>query len=108
MEYKYRIKGIFMNFDKIVERKLWLVGANTDSKTDLCIEIGSPRWVEPDIEAACPVCIRGIMNEPITIFGSDLLNVLECALQFVAIELKNLPESQLVQWPGNYATKRGQ
>lgn len=89
-----------MAFDKIVERKLWLVDASAGSRIDLCIEIGRPRWTEPEVEAVCPVCIRGLMSEPLDIFGSDLLNALECGLDFVKAELKNLPESQSVQWPG--------
>ena len=89
-----------MDFDKIVERKLWLVDEAAGSRADLCIEIGRPRWTEPEMEAACSVCIRGLMNEPLEIFGSDLLNALECGLDFVKTELKNLPTNQVVQWPG--------
>lgn len=89
-----------MIVDKIAERKLWLVDTNAGSQIDLCIEIGCPQWTEPEVEAVCSVCIRGLMNEPLDIFGSDLLNALECGLDFVKNELKNLPESQSVQWPG--------
>ena len=89
-----------MDFDKIVERKLWLIDSMVGSKFDLCIEIGRPQWVELEVEAVCPICIRGLMGEPLDIFGSDLLNALECALDFVKAELKNLPNGQLVQWVG--------
>lgn len=89
-----------MVFDKIVERKLWLVDAAASSPSEIFIEIGRPRWTEPDIEATCPVFIRGLMNAPLDIFGSDLLNALECGLGFVNSELKNLPAGQQVQWPG--------
>jgi hypothetical protein len=89
-----------MDFDKIVERKLWLVDSNDGRRVDLCIEIGRPRWREPEIEAVCPVCIRGLMSEPLNIFGSDLFSALECGLDFIKTELKNLPTNQVVQWPG--------
>jgi hypothetical protein len=89
-----------MDFDKIVERKLWLVDEVAGSQVDLGIEIGRPRWTEPEVEAVCPVYVRGLMNGPLDIFGSDLLNALECGLAFVNSELKNLPDNQMVQWPG--------
>jgi hypothetical protein len=40
------------------------------------------------------------MSKPIEIFGSDLLNALECALSFIKNELRNLPKNLSVQWPG--------
>lgn len=89
-----------MDFDKIVERKLWLVDRALGSRTDLCIEIGRPRWKEPEIEAVCSICIRGLMSKPLDIFGSDLLSALECGLAFIETELKNIPTGQEVQWPG--------
>jgi hypothetical protein len=89
-----------MSFDKIIERKLWLVDSMAGSRVDIYIEIGRPRWSEPEIEAVCPVYIRGLMSEPLNIFGSDLLNALECALDFVKSVLKNRTANQSVQWPG--------
>ena len=40
------------------------------------------------------------MIEPIDIFGSDLLNALECSLNFIENELKNHSKDWSVQWPG--------
>jgi hypothetical protein len=88
-----------MSFDKIVERKLWLVDSVSGGRLELCIEIGRPQWSENEVQATCPVCIRGLMSEPLNIHGSDLLNSLECGLSFVTTELKNLPANQSVQWP---------
>jgi hypothetical protein len=88
-----------MSFDKIVERQLWLADAISGAHAEICIEIGRPCWTEPQVEAVCPVHIRGVMKGPIDVFGSDLLSALECALDFVRTELKSLPNSQ-VQWPG--------
>jgi len=61
-----------MSFEIIVDRKLCLVNAATGDKTDITVEIGRPRWVEPEIKAACLVFIRGIMKSPLDIYGSDL------------------------------------
>lgn len=89
-----------MTFEKIIDRKLWLVDSTAGRRVDICIELGRPRWSEPEVEAICPVFIRGLMDEPLNIFGSDLLNALECGLDFVNAVLKNVPENQSVQWPG--------
>ena len=88
-----------MKFEKIVERKLCLADEVTGEQAELCIEIGCPRWKEVDIEAVCPVFIRGLMNAALDIYGSDLLSALECALGFVNSELKNLPSTSKVLWP---------
>ena len=89
-----------MAFDMIIERKLWLFDSTTGTRVDLRIEIGRPRWKEPEVEAVCPVYIRGLMIEPLDILGSDLLSALECGLDFIRTELKNLPTNRVVQWPG--------
>jgi len=88
-----------MDFEKIVERKLLMADEATGKQEALCIEIGRPRWTEVDIEAACPVFIRGLMNSALDIYGSDLLSALECALSFVNSELKNLSPESKVLWP---------
>jgi hypothetical protein len=89
-----------MKFDRIVERKLCLADEVAGIETDLCIEIGRPEWKEIGIEAVCPVFINGLMSAPLNIYASDLLNALECALGFVNSELKNLPPTKKVLWPG--------
>lgn len=89
-----------MDFEKIVERKLWVVDEAAGKRVDVCIEIGRPRWREPEIEAVCPAFIRGLMCQPRDILGSVLLSALECGLDFIEAELKNLPANQIVQWPG--------
>ena len=89
-----------MGFEKIVERKLWLVDSRTNRKIDLYIEIGRPQWIIPEIEARCSVYIRGLMTELLDIFGSDLLNALECSLNFIENELKNHSKDWSIQWPG--------
>jgi len=63
------------------------VNAATGDKTDITVEIGRPRWVEPEIKAACLVFIRGIMKSPLDIYGSDLWSAMECALEFAKTEL---------------------
>ena len=89
-----------MDFDKIVERKLCLANEATGEQSELRIEIGRPRWTEADVEAVCPVFIRGLMGSALDIYGSDLLSALECALDFVNAELTNLDSAMKVMWPG--------
>ena len=88
-----------MSFDKIVDRQLKLADEATGVHTELSIEVGRPSWTEVDIEAVCPVFIRGWMNAPMDIYGSDLLNALECALRFVNSELSNISSPKKVLWP---------
>lgn len=89
-----------MNTDIIAERKLWLADLQTGTHTNIRIEIGRPRWTEPETEAACSVFVEGLMSQPIDIFGADSINALECALRFVDSEVKSLADGQQVQWPG--------
>lgn len=89
-----------MEFDKIIDRRLWLADVATGEKLEVCIEIARPYWVEVDIQAACPVFIRGVMSKALDIYGADLLNALECALRLINSELENLPPGKQLQWPG--------
>lgn len=89
-----------MSTDTIAERKLWLADLAAGTHTDIRVEIGRPRWTEPEIEAACTVFVEGLMSQPVDIFGADFLNALECALRFVDSEVKNVAANQQVQWPG--------
>lgn len=90
---------MMMNFEKIVERQLKLADEVTGAQTELSVEVGRPLWTEEHIEAVCPVFIRGWMNAPMDIYGSDLLNALECALRFVNSELSNISSPKRVLWP---------
>ena len=92
-----------MNFDKIVERRLTLVDEATGVQTALHIQIGRPQWTEVDVEARCPVLILGLMDAALDIYGSDLLNALECALRFVNTELSNVSSPSKVLWPDGEA-----
>lgn len=89
-----------MELENIAERVLWLADVDKGSPIEIRIEIGRPQWKEPEIEAMCLVFVRGLMDKPLNIYGSDLLNALECGLEFIQMELKNRPENEMVQWPG--------
>ena len=91
------------SFDRIADRTLWLFDTLDGSYVELSIEIGRPEWTvvdAEDAEAVCSVYIRGLMPNPMRVFGSDLLNALECGLRFVQAELKNVPKDNSVRWPG--------
>jgi len=49
------------------------------------------------------VLIRGLMPNAIDIHGSDSLSAMECAMTFAESELKALPGTMAVQWPGGEA-----
>jgi hypothetical protein len=81
------------------ERKLRLVDSGTGQSTEIRVEIGTPKWTEPDQQASCLVFVHGLMEHPREIFGSDRLNALECSLRFVESELRAVRPVQSVQWP---------
>jgi hypothetical protein len=91
-------------FAAIIKRDLWLVDAAAAARRkDIRIEIGFPRPTGSGEEAACSVLIRGLMPNAIDIHGSDALSAMQCAMTFAESELKVLPETMAVQWPGGEA-----
>ena len=63
----------------LAERPLKLISKD-GLATDIAIQIGVPYWVEKDVEAACPVAIRGMMEDLQDMHGVDFLQVLELAI----------------------------
>jgi len=90
-----------MPFKPIIQRHLWLAEvASAGPPADIHIEIDSPRPTGSGEEAACLVLIRGLMTEPIDIYGSDSFSAMQCAMAFAEAELRALPATSIVQWPG--------
>lgn len=87
------------DFEKIVERVLIVNDAKTGMQREIHIQIGRPYWTEIEIEAACPVAIKGHFGRLADIRGIDPLNALELAINFVDSLLKGLPETQKIFWP---------
>jgi hypothetical protein len=91
-------------FATIIKRDLWLVDTTSAARRkNIRIEIGFPRPTGSDAEAACSVLIRGLMPNPLDIHGSDALSAMQCAMEFAESELKALPATMAVQWPGGEA-----
>lgn len=88
-------------FTPIVERHLWLADiAVAGAPTDIYIEIGSPHGPGSGGQVTCQVLIRGLMPDAIDIYGSDSFSAMQCAMEFAEGELKALPATMAVQWPG--------
>ncbi len=55
----------------------------SDALIDVVVEIGTPYWTEPDVEAACPVAIRGTVGRVNDIRGIDPMSAMKQAISFV-------------------------
>ena len=86
------------DFDKVVERVLVLKDEKTGQQQQVIIEIGRPYWTEPDMEAACPVAIEGLLPRREDIRGIDPFNALELAIGFINSFLSKLPKTQKLEW----------
>lgn len=85
-------------FEKIAERKLILIDETTGQSSQIIVQIGRPYWIEPEIDAVCPVRIKGILDDEQNIFGVDELSALELAMGFIKTYLTNLPPTKKVTW----------
>ncbi|MCB1680832.1 MAG: hypothetical protein KDI65_02755 [Alphaproteobacteria bacterium] len=86
------------DFQVSLERRL-KVQRNPDSIVDIIIQIGYPKWTEPDIEARCPVAIRGDLGRVSDIAGIDPIDAMKNALTFVETYLKQKDSQTKVLWP---------
>jgi hypothetical protein len=87
------------NFEKIAERELLLGDNETDQQVPIVVKLGKPYWIEPGIEAACPIAIDGLLERRKDIRGIDLIQALELALKFAASFLANPPQGKTILWP---------
>ncbi|MBK6897121.1 MAG: hypothetical protein IPH06_11070 [Alphaproteobacteria bacterium] len=84
------------------ERRLKLQ-RTPDSILDIVIQIGYPRWTEPDIEVRCPVAIRGDVGRVKDIAGIDPIDAMKNAISFVESYLKQIDSQTKVLWPDGEA-----
>jgi len=87
-----------MEFDKVAERVLILFDEVTRRQTRISVQIGRPYWTTPDVEAACPVAIEGLLERRKDIRGIDTLQALELAIKFADSYLADLPRNQKLTW----------
>ncbi|MFC5771130.1 DUF6968 family protein [Thauera sinica] len=86
-------------FPVLIERRLKMQRSTNDDLIEIVVEIGTPYWTKPDIEAACPVAIRGCLGRVNDIRGIDPLNAMKQAISFVEIYLDRSTNSEKFFWP---------
>ena len=70
-------------FPVLLERRLSMRKRGSVAMQDILIQIGHPYWVEQDIEAACPVAIRGFLGRLVDVRGVDQLDAMRLAINLV-------------------------
>ena len=70
-------------FPVLIMRRLKMQRSPSDALIDVVVEIGTPDWTEPDVEAACPVAIRGTVGRVNDIRGIDPMSAMKQAISFV-------------------------
>ena len=86
-------------FPVLIARRLKLRPAPGDALTDIIVEIGHPYWIEPDVEAACPVAIRGAVGRVNDIRGIDPISAMKQAISFVEKYLEHPAGGEEIFWP---------
>ena len=86
-------------FPVLIVRHLKMQRSPGDAAVDIAVEIGHPYWTEPDIEAACPVAIRGAVGRVNDIRGIDPMSAVKQAINFVEIYLDHPVEGERFFWP---------
>jgi len=81
-----------------LERHLSLVQGN-GARTEITIQIGQPYWIQRDIEAACPVAIKGLLDDIEDIRGIDFVDAVSLAIKFVDVTLAGMRDSRRFLWP---------
>lgn len=86
-------------FPVVVTRSLKLRRASVDELIDVVIEIGQPYWTEKDVEAACPVAIRGTVGRVNDIRGIDPMSAMKQAISFAEAYLDQPDSDAKFFWP---------
>lgn len=87
------------SFPVMITRHLKLQRAPGDELIDLVIEIGQPHWTELNIEAACPVAIRGTVGRVNDICSIDPMSAMKQAIAFVETYLDSPTGGEKYFWP---------
>lgn len=86
-------------FPVLFERRLKMRRSPNESFTDIIVEIGHPYWVEPDRQAACPVAIRGYIEQVNDIHSIDFISAMKEAIKFVDTFLEQPAHGETFFWP---------
>jgi hypothetical protein len=88
------------NFEVYAERILILNDAVLAQKREIKIQIGKPYWTEPDVEAACPVAIRGLIGRVNDIRGIDFVDAMKQTIGFIETYLQGVDVTgKTLYWP---------
>jgi len=85
-------------FPVVIERRLLKFRAPGASPVEMTIEIGQPYWTVPNVEAACPVAIRGGIGRVNDIRGIDPMSAMKFAIAFVESYLDSPPDGEKYFW----------
>jgi len=86
-------------FPVLITRHLKMQRSPSDALVDVVVEIGHPYWTEPDVEAACPVAIRGTVGRVNDIRGIDPMSAMKQAINFVETYLDGSAGDEKFFWP---------
>ena len=86
-------------FPVLLERRLSMKTHGDASPQEVVIQIGHPYWVEQDVEAACPVAIRGLLGRLADVHGIDQLDAVRLAINLVDSTLRKRASDTEFFWP---------
>lgn len=86
-------------FPVLVERSLKFQLVPNGVLSDVVIQVGYPAWVEPNLEAACPVAIHGMEGRIPKIRGVDQMDAIKNALLFIENYLTDRGDKGKFFWP---------
>ena len=86
-------------FPVLIARRLKVQRSPSAALEDVVVEIGHPYWTEADVEAACPVAIRGTVGRVNDIRGIDLMSAMKQAINFVETYLDHPVGDEKFFWP---------
>jgi hypothetical protein len=86
-------------FPVLITRRLKFRRKLGEALTDIIVEIGHPYWIESDVEAACPVAIRGAIGRVNDIRSIDPMSAMKQAISFVEKYLEHPTDGEKIFWP---------
>ncbi len=75
-------------FPVLMERQVKFQPSSGEALVNIVIQIGYPKWTEPNIEASCPVAFRGGIGRVRDIRGADPINAMKLAISFVELYMQ--------------------
>jgi hypothetical protein len=64
-------------------RKLLFCENKDGSSKLITVKFGRPYWIEENLQAACPIFIDGMFDEPLKIYGIDFFSAIDLSIKFV-------------------------